>query len=109
MNEVTFTVLSLRIVITSDDPSMMTVVGSASVDVMGKVSVTNMDVTCNRSVSDVSVDGAWLYVKDEALVKLLVSASREVLKWATCTSRLTTWKHASDKCRITTRDSKART
>ena len=78
---------SFRLTIRSDDADTVTVSGSAVAEDMSKVSVTEMDLTCNRSISDDSVDGALVYVNDEALEKLLNSTNREVLGWATTSGK----------------------
>lgn len=88
---------SFRLTIRSDDADTNAVAGD-----MSKVSVTEMDVTCNRSISDDSVDGAVVYVNDEALEKLLSSTNREVLGWAA-----TSGKRKSARSRSTKPNTKA--
>ena len=62
---------SLRLAMTRDEAVTVTVEGDVPADVMGKVRVTNIDVTDNRSISVDSVGGALLYVNEEESPKLL--------------------------------------
>lgn len=97
IDDVTLSVKSLRRAIAREDAMTVMFAGSAVVDVMAKLSVTAMDVTYNRSLSVASVDGALLYVNDEALEKLLDSTIRDVVDWARATSGRTHDRSTSTK------------